>query len=275
MSAPLKSSISPLAVIDPKAELGEGNVVGPFCVIGPHVKLGRGNKLMSHVVLTGHTTIGDENVFHPNCVIGDTPQDLKYRGEPARVEIGSRNTFREACTVHIGTDYGAKVNGGGTTRVGNDNLLMVNAHIGHDAQFGDRCIISNNVMIAGHVVCGNNVALMGSAAVNHFVTIGDFSYLAAGTQVTFDMPPYVKVSDFDNIRGVNIIGLRRGGMAEDDIEALDAVVRRLFTNKEKPFSQVMAELEGDSDINPYVKQLVEFLRRRDRGKHGRYLESLR
>ena len=152
---------------------------------------------------------------------------------------------------------------------------MINAHIGHDAQFGNHNIPSNNVMIAGHVVCGNNVALMGQAGANHFVTIGDFSYLAAGAQVMHDVPPYVKISDFDAVRGVNTIGLRRGGFAEEDIEALDVATRRLFLGREKAFSQVLAEYDTLNGINPHVKRLIEFLRRRDRGKHGRYLEALR
>ncbi|MBV8781061.1 MAG: acyl-ACP--UDP-N-acetylglucosamine O-acyltransferase [Phycisphaerae bacterium] len=269
------SNISPLAVIEDGAEIHPDNEIGPFCLIGRHVKLGRGNKLLSHVVLTGHTTIGDENIFHPHCVIGGTPQDLKYRGEPTGASIGDRNVFREACTVNIGTDYGARINGGGITRLGNDNLLMVNAHIGHDAQFGNNCIISNNVMIAGHVVCGNNVAMMAQTGVNHFVTVGDYSYMAACTQVMHDVPPFTKISDFDDVRGVNTIGLRRGGFAEDDIEALSVAVRRLFLNKEKAFCQVLDDYETENHINPSVKQLVQFLRRRDQGKHGRFLEGLR
>src|ERR1051326_7799566 len=120
-------TISPLASVDPNACLAPDVVVGPFCVVGPDVRLGAGNKLHSHVVITGHTTVGANNSFHPHCVIGGAPQDLKYRGAPTRLEIGDDNHFREHCTVHIGTEKG-----GGITRVGSGNLLMVNAHIGHD-----------------------------------------------------------------------------------------------------------------------------------------------
>jgi UDP-N-acetylglucosamine acyltransferase len=271
------SKISPLAAVDPRADLADDVEVGPFCVIGPHVRIGKGNRLLSHVVITGRTTIGQENSFHPNCVIGGVPQDLKYHGEDARLEIGDRNVIREAVTIHIGTENGGKINGGGVTRVGNENLLMVNCHIGHDAQFGNRCVLANNVMIAGHVVCGDNVSIMGAAGVHHLVTIGDYAYIAAESRVTHDVPPFVKVSDGDLIRGLNSVGLQRGGFKGSDIAEIDDVARRLFfgRDKDKSFSQVLAEFDVLNGINPHVKSMVEFLRRRDLGKHGRYLESLR
>jgi UDP-N-acetylglucosamine acyltransferase len=269
--------ISPLAAVDPRAELADDVEVGPFCVIGPSVRLGCGNRLLSHVVITGNTTVGQGNVFHPNCVIGGVPQDLKYRGEDARLEIGDRNVIREAVTIHIGTENGGKIHGGGATRLGNDNLLMVNCHIGHDAQFGSHCVLANNVMIAGHVVCGDNVAMMGAVGVHHLVTIGDYAYIAAEARVTHDVPPFVKVSDGDQIRGLNSLGLERGGFKGADIQALDDAARCMFfgRQKNKSFAQVLAEFDTMNGINPHVKQLVEFLRRRDLGKHGRYLESLR
>jgi UDP-N-acetylglucosamine acyltransferase len=269
--------ISPLAAVDPRAELADDVEVGPFCVVGPSVRLGSGNRLLSHVVITGSTTVGRDNVFHPNCVIGGVPQDLKYRGEDARLEIGDRNAIREAVTIHIGTANGGKINGGGVTRLGNDNLLMVNCHIGHDAQFGNHCVLANNVMIAGHVVCGNNVSIMGAAGVHHKVTVGDVAYIAAESRVTHDVPPFVKVSDGDQIRALNSLGLQRAGFKESDIAEIDGVARQLFfgRDKEKSFAQVLSEFDTMNGINPHVKQLIEFLRRRDLGKHGRYLESLR
>jgi UDP-N-acetylglucosamine acyltransferase len=269
--------ISSLAAVDPRAQLAEDVEVGPFCVVGPHVTIGAATRLLSHVVITGRTTVGRENVFHPNSVIGGVPQDLKYHGEDTRLEIGDRNTIREAVTIHIGTEKGGRINGGGITRIGNDNLLMVNCHIGHDAQFGNHCILANNVMIAGHVVCGDNVAMMGAAGVHHLVTLGDYAYVAAEARITHDVPPFVKVSDGDQIRGLNDVGLQRAGFTGSDVAALDDAARRLFfgRDKDKSFSQVMAEFDTQNGINPHVKKLIEFLHRRDQGKHGRYLESLR
>lgn len=261
--------ISPHVVVDPKASLADDVEVGPFCVIGPDVTLGAGCRLLNHVTLAGRTNIGRDNIFHPNAVIGGAPQDKKYRGAPTRLEIGSGNIIREAVTIHTGTEKG-----GGITRLGDNNLLMINAHIGHDAQFGSHCIISNNVMIAGHVVCGDHVAMMGGVGVHHYVTIGDFAYLGGAARIHHDVPPFVKVDGADQTRGLNAVGLRRAGFNESDIEALEAACRALFY-REKPFAVAMAEFDTMNGLNPHVKRMVEFLRRRDQGKHGRYLESLR
>ncbi|MGH7177228.1 MAG: acyl-ACP--UDP-N-acetylglucosamine O-acyltransferase [Tepidisphaeraceae bacterium] len=262
--------ISPLACVDPRANIAEDVEIGPFCVVGPDVTLGTGNRLIAHAVITGHTTIGRDNVFYPNCVIGAPPQDLKYKGECTRLEIGNSNQIREAVTIHVGTEKG-----GGITRLGDSNLLMINAHLGHDAQFGSRCIISNNVMVAGHVVCGDNVVMLGAAGIHHFVTIGDFAFLAGACRIHHDVPPFVKVADDDEIRGLNSIGLKRAGFDEADIEALEEATRQLFYARSKSFSQALCEFDMFNGLNPYVKRMVEFLRRRDLGKHGRYLEGLR
>src|SRR6266550_533889 len=206
--------ISPHAVVDKEAEIGEDVEIGPFCVIGPHVKISAGCKLFNNVTIVGHTTIGPKNVFFPNAVIGAPPQDLKYKGADTRLEIGEGNTFREAVTVHVGTEKG-----GGITRVGNQNLLMVNTHLGHDVQLGSRCIISNNTMIAGHVVIGSGVAMMGGVGVHHFVTIGDFAYIAGYAQIHHDVPPFVKVDGSDKVRALNTTGLRRAGFGDEDVAA--------------------------------------------------------
>jgi UDP-N-acetylglucosamine acyltransferase len=262
--------ISPLAVVDPQAQLADDVEVGPFCVVGPQVTLGSGCKLISHVVITGHTTVGRDNIFHPHCAIGGPPQDIKYRGAPTRLEIGNANTFREAVTIHRGSEKG-----GGLTRVGDGNFLMVNAHLGHDVQLGSRCILANNVMVAGHVVVGDNVAMMGLAGIHHFVSIGEFAFLGGASRIHHDVPPFVKVDGADEIRGVNTIGLRRGGFKDEDIDALEDAARRLFYSREKPFAVALAEFDTMNGLNPHVKRMVEFLRRRDTGKNGRYLEARR
>jgi UDP-N-acetylglucosamine acyltransferase len=267
---PFMSKISPLAVVDKNAHLAEDVEVGPFCVIGANVVIGSGCKLLSHVVIDGNTTIGRDNIFFPFSVIGGKPQDLKYRGGNTRLEIGSGNEIREAVTIHVGTEAG-----GGITRVGDRNLLMINAHIGHDAHIGGRCIIANNVMLAGHVVVGDNVSMMGGVGIHHFVTVGEFAYLGGYAQIHYDVPPFVKVADNDQIRGLNSIGLKRAGFAEDDIGALESATRRLFYAREKPFSVALNEFDTQNGINPHVKRMVEFLRQRNVGKHGRYLEGKR
>lgn len=262
--------ISPHAVVDEKAEIDESVEIGPFCVVGPDVKIGPGCKLLNNVTILGHTTIGRDNVFFPNAVIGAAPQDLKYRGAPTLLEIGDGNVFREAVTVHTGTEKG-----GGVTRVGNSNLLMINSHLGHDAQLGSRCVISNNVMVAGHVVIGNNVSMMGLVGIHHFVSIGDFAYLGGAARIHHDVPPFVKVDGEDRVRALNAVGLKRAGFTDEDIAALKDAVRKIWFGRKKNFAASLAEFDTMNGINPHVRQMVEFLRRRDSGKHGRYLESLR
>jgi len=266
----LMSKISPLAMVDPAARVADDVEIGPFCTVGPDVEIGPGNRLISHVVITGHTTVGENNTFYPFAVIGGEPQDKKFRGETTRLIIGSRNIVRESVTIHVGTGAG-----GGVTRVGDGNLLMVNCHIGHDCQIGNNCIFANNVMLAGHVCVGNNVVMSGAAASHHYVTIGDFAFVAGMARIHHDVPPFVKVSDNDRVRAINSEGMKRAGFSPDEIETIEDAARRLFFSREKPFAVALAEFDTMNGLHPHVKTLVEFLRRRDIGKHGRYLEGMR
>ncbi|MGF1633131.1 MAG: acyl-ACP--UDP-N-acetylglucosamine O-acyltransferase [Phycisphaerae bacterium] len=268
------ANISPLASIHPSAELADDVEIGPFCAVGHSVRLGAGSRLINSVTILPNTSAGERNVFFPNCVIGAVPQDMKYRGEETFLEIGDANTFRENVTIHRGT-----AQGGYYTRIGSHNLFMVNAHIGHDAQWGSHTIVANNVMIAGHVVAGDHVALMGGTGVHHYVTLGEFVYTGGYSRVTHDVPPFVKIDGNDNVRGLNTVGLRRAGFLDADIAALEKTVRHLFYNREIPFSRAMAELDahpnGNGEINPHVHRMLEFLRRRNAGIKGRYLEGQR
>jgi UDP-N-acetylglucosamine acyltransferase len=263
--------IHPSAHVDPRADLAPDVEVGPFCVIGPHVSLGPGCRLLPHATILGHTTCGSDNTFHPFCVVGGDPQDKKFAGEDTFLVLGDGNDIREHVTIHTGTHTG-----GGTTRVGDHNLIMVGAHIGHDATVGNRCVIGNNVMLAGHVVLGNRISMMGGSAVHHFVTIGDYAFIGGYAQIHADVPPYVKVDGEDEIRTVNIVGLRRSGEVSDtDIAALEVAAKTLFLRKKQPLALKMEALEAESNLNPRVKQIIDSIRRRDLGKHGRYLEGLR
>ncbi|HEX2970797.1 MAG TPA: acyl-ACP--UDP-N-acetylglucosamine O-acyltransferase [Tepidisphaeraceae bacterium] len=261
--------ISPHAIVDPKAQLASDVEVGPFCVIGPDVTIGPGCRLYNNVTVMGHTVIGRDNILYPHVVLGAPPQDRKYRGAPTRLEVGDGNHVRESVTMHIGTEKG-----GGVTRVGSNNLFMVNTHIGHDVQLGSHCTIANNVMLAGHVIVGDYVAMAGAVGIHHFVTVGDYAFLCAFSRIHHDVPPFVKVDGSDEVRGLNKVGLERAGMAAADIDAIDEAIRRLFY-RDKPFSTALAEFDTLNGLNRHVKHLVEFLRRRDLGKYGRYLESHR
>jgi len=267
--------IAPNSIISPEAHIADDVEIGPFCVVGPHVCIGAGTKLISHVFIAGRTKIGAGNVIHPFAALGDYPQDLKYKNEPTGLEIGDGNQIREHVTIHTGTTYGGTINGGGITRIGDSNLLMVNAHIGHDCQVGSRNVIANNVMLAGHVVLGNNIVLNGLVGINAWVTVGDYAYIGGAARIHHDVPPFVKVSDKDSIRALNEVGLRRAGFTDDDVTALDDATRRLFVSRSKPLSVTMADFDTNNGINEHVKAMVAFLRRRDSGKYGRYLEGLR
>ena len=263
--------ISPHAIIDPKAQLAPDVEVGPFCIVGPDVTLGAGCKLVSHVSITGHVSAGANNVFHPGVIVGQPPQDRKYRGAPTRVEIGNNNIFREHTTVHIGTERG-----GGLTRVGDGNYLMINVHLGHDAQLGSNCTFANNVMIAGHVIIGDFCNLMGGVGVHHFVSIGKCCFIGGYARIHHDAPPFCKIDGADEIRGLNIKGLRMAGYKDVDIDALEEAYKRLFDRKGKaPFAAALANFDTENGLNPHVKHMVDFLRLRDLGKHGRYLQGHR
>jgi len=262
--------ISPLAVIDPNASIAPDVEIGPFCVIGPDVTLEGGCRLLNSVTIIGKTTIGRDNVFFPNSVIGTYPQDKKFKGAATELHIGAGNVFREACTVHIGTEKG-----GGITRVGNNNMFMINTHLGHDAQIGSDCVFANNVMVAGHCVVGDHVNMMGLAGLHHFVTVGRFAYLGGACRIHHDVPPFVKVDGADEIRGLNKVGLARAGTSAEEIRALDVAYRRLFSKK-RPLAVAMQELESlNGELTPHVREILDFLRRRNEGKHGRYLEGRR
>jgi UDP-N-acetylglucosamine acyltransferase len=267
--------IHPLACVDRSAILAPGVEIGPFCVVGPNVKLGRGTRLMNNVTVVGHTTIGDNNLLFPNSVLGAQPQDKKFNGEPTRLEVGDNNHFREAVTIHLGTGKG-----GGLTRIGSNNLLMVNTHIGHDVMVGDNCIFANNVMFAGHVHVGNNVVLSGAAGVHHFVTIGDFVYAGGQAKISHDVPPFVKVDDANKIRGTNSVGLRRNGFTELDVSAIEQTIWKLFLDRDRePVNATLRKMRAGAcpelTGNSHVGRVLEFLERRNLGRHGRYLESLR
>lgn len=264
------SLIHPTAIIEPGARIADGVRIGPFCYVGPNVSIGEGTVLHSRVTVVGHTTMGRGNEVYPNAVLGERPQDLKYRGGPTRLEIGNDNQIREAVTIHIGTEVGT-----GLTKIGSGNLLMVNCHLGHDIVMGDKCLVGNNAMIAGHVHVLDGAALMGGVGVHHFVTIGEYSYVAGYARIARDVPPFVKVDNLGAVRAVNGIGLTRGGFTDADIDAIDDATRRLFLGKGKPLSEALHELAETAQMNRHVKYMVEFLRRRNEGKHGRYLELFR
>ncbi len=249
------TNIHPSAVVDPKAKLAEGVSIGPFCVVGPDVELGRGVELIAHVVVGGRTKIGAETRIFPFASIGLQPQDLKYKGEPSELIIGERNQIREHVTMNPGTEGGGMI-----TRVGDECLFMMSAHVAHDCIVGNNVILANNATLAGHVQVGDNAVLGGLCAVHQFVRIGRHTMIGGMSGVENDVIPYGAVmGNRAYLSGLNLVGLKRRGFARDDIHALRNAYRVLFSQE-----GTMAERLDDvanlfKDVG-CVMEIVDFVR---------------
>jgi len=275
----LSDNIHPTAIVDPRSELGRNVRIGAYAVVGPDVVLGDGCKLHHHAIVEGRTTLGAECEVYPQAVLGMAPQDLKFRGERTRLDIGQRNVFREMVTAHPGTD-----NGGGVTRIGNDNLFLIGVHIAHDCTIGNHCVLANFVQIAGHVHVENHVNMGGHSAVHHFVTVGRHAFIGGMTRVPADVPPYVVIvaarGTRSEVRMINGVGLQRCGYSNDDIAALKDAFMKLFSRRARLSGTAIRDrvaglLEWET-LNPHVAYLCRFmLRSFAHGRHGRYLEALR
>ena len=275
---PLMPQIHPTATVDAGAELADGVVVGPLCYVAGGVKIGPGCRLISHVAVLGQTTMGRGNTVWPNAVMGGDPQDLKFHGEDTQLLIGDRNDIRESATLHRGT-----ANGGGITRVGNDNLIMAYAHVGHDCDLGSHVIIANGVQLAGHIRILDHANLGGASAVHHYVSIGQYAFVGGMTRVVRDVPPFMLVEGNPaRVRGVNVIGLDRHGFDEQTKLRLKEAHRRLFRtgDVEEEFNGAsLAEnldaIEQDHGDDESVVALCRFMRDSAAGLFGRHLEASR
>jgi UDP-N-acetylglucosamine acyltransferase len=213
-----------LAVVDPAARLGMNVEIGPFCTVGPDVEVDDGARLISHVVVDGHTRIGADAVLYPFSTVGMAPQDLKYRDEPTRTEIGARTQIREHVTIHRGTAHGR-----GITRVGTDCMLMGAAHVAHDCMLGSGVIVANNVVMGGHVSIGDHAVIGGAAAIHQFVRIGRAAMIGGVSGVEADVIPFGTVlGNRARLASLNVIGLRRRGFSKDQVARLRAAFKLLF-----------------------------------------------
>ena len=247
------SNIHPSSVISDGAVIGADCTIGPFCVIGPNVVLGERVTLKSHVVIDGDTHVGDDTVIFSFAVIGEIPQDLKFDGEQTRLRIGARNRIREHVTMNTGT-----VQGGGETRVGDDGLFMAGCHIAHDAKIGDRVIVVNSSAVAGHCVIEDDVIIGGLCGVHQWVRIGKGAIIGAVTMVTNDVVPHGLVQGPRGVLdGLNLVGLKRKGVARSDITALRAAFQML-KDGEGTFQERAKRLAAESDSD-YVQQMVAFI----------------
>ena len=257
-------SIHPTAIVAAGAVVPDSCTVGPFCTIGANVVLGESCELVSHVVLDGHTTFGDGNRIFSFACVGIAPQDLKYAGEPTRVEIGSGNTIREYVTISRGT-----VGGGGITRVGDNCLIMAYVHIGHDSKIGNSCILANGTTLAGHVTVEDHVTTPALGPVHQYCTLGKYAYVGGGTTITQDVLPYslTSVERNNHAYGLNKIGLQRKGFTEEQVRKLGTAIRLLTSGKLNTTQAVEAinDMLASGGGDEHVQYLVDFVRKSERG----------
>lgn len=250
----MSATVHATAVVDPAARLGQGAVIGPFCVVGPDVTLGDGVELVSHVCVAGVTTIGPRTKVWPFASLGHQPQDLKFRGERTALEIGADNMIREHVTMNPGTEQG-----GGVTRVGSKGLFMVGVHVGHDCVVGDGVILANNATLGGHVEVGDLAILGGISAVHQKVRIGVGAMVGGMTGVEKDVIPYGSVvGDRARLAGLNLVGLKRRGVPHEEIHAIRAAYRAIFTGPGSLAERAAAALEQFAD-SPRAREIAQFI----------------
>lgn len=253
-------SIDPRAVVDPSARIADDVEIGPYSVIGAEVEIASGTWIGPHVVINGPTHIGRDNKFYQFSSIGEVPQDKKYHGEHSTLVIGDRNVVREYCTLNRGTE-----DGGGETRIGNDNWIMAYVHIAHDCQVGDNTIFANNASLAGHVSIGDYAILGGFTLVHQFTAIGAHAFTGMGSAISKDVPPYVMVSGSPAAPyGLNSEGLKRRGFGPEVRSAIKQAYKLLYRSG-KTIDEALEAMTPLAGEFPQVAQFVEFLKNSQRG----------
>ena len=241
------------AIIDKKAKLHGSVKVGPYSVVGPNVEIDENTEIQSHVSIVGNTKIGKNNKVYPFASIGNDPQDLKFKGEETKLEIGSDNKIREYVTINPGTN-----GGGGVTKVGNNCLFMVSAHIAHDCFVGDNVVLANNVPLGGHAYIENDVIIGGNSAVQQFTRVGKSAMIGGMCGVVRDIIPYGIVHGNRSIlQGLNLIGLRRKNISNQDIKILSDAYKQIFKNEN--LTENLKSLSKDIKKHELVKEVISFI----------------
>ncbi|CAK0767056.1 acyl-(acyl-carrier-protein)--UDP-N-acetylglucosamine O-acyltransferase [Gammaproteobacteria bacterium] len=252
--------IDPRAVVDPGASVAPDVTIGPYSIIGPNVEIGAGTRIGPHTVIQGPTRIGRDNQIFQFASIGDAPQDKKYQDEPTELHIGDGNTIREYCTINRGT-----VQGGGITRIGNDNWIMAYVHIAHDCQVGNHTIFANAASLAGHVNVGDWAILGGFTLVHQFCTLGLHCFTAFGSVIGQDVPPYVLVSGhMARPHGLNTEGLKRRGFSSETLRQLRQAYKVIYRSG-LTLEQAIARLREMMAECPEIGLFVEALSKATRG----------
>lgn len=251
------SNIHPTCVVDPSAQIDPSTVIGPYTVIGKDVVIGKNNKIGPYCVIE-NTTMGDNNELIASSFIGVKPQDLKYKDEPTRVVMGNGNQIRECVTIHRSTDLNVP------TTIGNNCLLMANAHIAHDCHLGNNIIIANCTAVAGHITIEDRAVISGLIGIHQFSRIGTMAMLSGGTMVHQDVPPYcIAQGSRARLVGINLIGLQRNGLSKETILAIRRAYKALFRSG-KMLSEALAELEATHPC-PEVQHMIDFCKNSPRG----------
>ena len=241
------------AIIDPNAKIASTVDIGPYTVIGSNVEISDNVIIQSHVSITGHTMIGKNNKIYPFASIGNNPQDMKYKGESTKLLIGSDNTIREYTTINPGT-----LQGGGITKVGNNNLIMIGAHIAHDCIIGNNIVIANNAAIAGHATIDDHVVIGGNCGVQQFARIGKMAMIGGMTGVSRDVIPYgLSTGNRNLLNGINVVGLRRSNVPNKDIISLTNAYKDIF--KTANLTENLSRLNGQFKENLLVNEVLEFI----------------
>ena len=241
------------AIIDSKAKISSSVKIGPYSIIGPNVEISINTTIQSHVNISGHTMIGKNNMIYPFASIGSAPQDMKYKNEMTKLLIGDNNTIREYVTINPGT-----VKGGGVTKIGNDNLIMISAHIAHDCIVGNNIVIANSVAIAGHAEIDDYVIIGGNCGVQQFTRIGKMAMIGGMTGVSRDVIPYgLSTGNRNYLNGVNVVGLRRSKVSNNEIIVLTDAYKEIF--KTESLNYNLNELNKEFKLNNLVKEVVEFI----------------
>jgi len=246
--------IHPSSVISKKAKIDKSSNIGPYCVIGDGVEIGKNNNLISHVSITGNTYIENNNIFYPFCSVGSAPQDLKFKNEKSFLKIGSNNKFRENVTVNPGTS------GGGLNTLIDDNcLFMVGSHIAHDCIIKSNVILANNATLAGHVEINNNAIIGGNSAIHQFVRIGKFAMIGGMSGVEKDIIPYGLYTGIrENLKSLNLIGLKRKGLTSNVINEIKNLVNLIFDKNDTIENNIKNNFVENSKILE-IKEVIKFL----------------
>ena len=243
------------AIVDPKAKISSNVNIGPYSIIGPNVEIGEDTDINSHVSIAGHTKIGKKNKIYPFASIGNNPQDLKYNGEKSYLEIGDSNTIREYVSINPGTD-----GGGGLTKIGNNCLFMVSSHVAHDCVIGDNVVAVNNVAIGGHVQIDDNAIIGGNSAVHQYIRIGKFAMIGGICAVIRDVIPYGLVHGNRSVlQGINLIGLRRNNIPNQEIALLSKAYKEIF--KSENLSENLKNLSEEFKENDLVIEILKFIQK--------------